>query len=268
MFENELALFQRSREAIWTDEYISKNLLAAHLDESYNGASRKEDLRIDTINWINTIITPHSRIIDLGCGPGLYTYELGKNGHTVLGLDFSRESIEYARKNKQVNGSVEYTWGNYLEDDIAGIYDAAIMIWCDFGALIPGEQEILLKKIKNVLTGKGVFIFDVFGEGLTAKKRERRSWNISGGNDFWSSEPYFLLEEIKHFEKAHAVGTRDYVITQNSPEIHEYIMWDQYYNRNSITKLMEDNGFKIKQINREVIKSKDDDVLFVVAESI
>jgi 2-polyprenyl-3-methyl-5-hydroxy-6-metoxy-1,4-benzoquinol methylase len=91
MLGNELKLFQRSENNIWTDEYVSKNLLKAHLDENSNAASRKYDLRINTINWINNMIKPNSRIIDFGCGPGLYAYELGKLGHTVFGMDKIRK---------------------------------------------------------------------------------------------------------------------------------------------------------------------------------
>ncbi len=70
-YSDELKLFQRSDETIWTDEHISKSLLEAHLDESSNAASRKSFSRIDVVNWINSKIKPNSKIIDLGCGPGL-----------------------------------------------------------------------------------------------------------------------------------------------------------------------------------------------------
>ena len=33
-------IVQRSKESIWTDKYISKELLKCHLDESTEGASR------------------------------------------------------------------------------------------------------------------------------------------------------------------------------------------------------------------------------------
>src|SRR5215470_11135266 len=112
MYNNELKLFQRSNESIWTDEYISKSLLDAHLNESYDAASRISSKRINTINWINNNIKPCSKIIDLGCGPGLYAYELGKLGHNVLGIDFNKESINFAQKNKCINDFLEYRYCN------------------------------------------------------------------------------------------------------------------------------------------------------------
>ena len=86
MIDKELKLFQRSNETIWTDEYIGKNLLKAHLDESDDAASRKKESRLETINWISYFIKPNSKILDLGCGTGLYSFEFGKLGHKVYGM--------------------------------------------------------------------------------------------------------------------------------------------------------------------------------------
>lgn len=38
-------------------------------------------------------------IIDLGCGMGYGSYLLRKDGHLVVGLDYSDKAIEYAQKN-------------------------------------------------------------------------------------------------------------------------------------------------------------------------
>jgi 2-polyprenyl-3-methyl-5-hydroxy-6-metoxy-1,4-benzoquinol methylase len=87
--------------------------LDAHLDESNDAASRKPERRVDIVNWINKKVSQNSKIIDLGCGPGLYTYELGKLGHNVLGVDFNKKSINYAQKYKCINNILEYKYCNY-----------------------------------------------------------------------------------------------------------------------------------------------------------
>jgi SAM-dependent methyltransferase len=250
MYENELKLFQRSNEAIWTDEHMSKTLLDAHLDESNDAASRKPERRIEIVNWINKNIKPNSKIIDLGCGPGLYDYELGKLGHKVLGVDFNKESINYARKNKCVDSVIEYKYCNYLKDEINGKYNTAMMIFYDFGALIPDEQELLLNKINNILEDDGIFIFDVYGKEEIKKINEKRNWFISKGGDFWSRDSYICMEERKFFENENALGTRYYLVNQLNGKIKEFIMWDQYYDENSIKILMSANGFKIIEINK------------------
>jgi SAM-dependent methyltransferase len=265
MYNNELQIFQRSNEAIWTDEYISKSLLDAHLDESNDGASRKSNIRADILNWINKRIEPHSKIIDLGCGPGLYAYEFGKLGHNVLGIDFNKESINYAWGNKRIEGSVEYKRCNYLRDSIDGNYSVAMMIFCDFGALIPDEQRLLLNKVYNLLEDGGVFVFDVFGKNELKNQVEKRNWFISNGNDFWSKEPYLYMEETKIFENENTSGTRYYVINQTTGKIKEFIIWNQYYNEDTIKDFVQGNGFEVIEINKDLVTYKEE-TLFIAAK--
>lgn len=90
------------------------------------------------------------------------------------------------------------------------------MIYCDFGALIPNEQTILLKNVYNALKNDGVFIFDVFKTELKKSRTPLNCWNISDGNDFWCKDPYLLLQEIKIFNNENAVGERYFVINQKN----------------------------------------------------
>jgi len=264
MYNNELELFQRTNETIWTDDYISKTLLEAHLDESHDAASRKAEKRADILNWINGKIKPNSKILDLGCGPGFYTYEFGKLGHNLLGIDFNKASLNYAEENKKIDNLIEYRHCNYLEDSINGKYDVVIMIYCDFGALIPKEQKILLQKIKNVLTDDGIFIFGIFGKSVLENKKDERSWYISQGNDFWSNEPYILMTERKIFKDENSFGTRYYLINQKTSKIKEYILWDQYYDNDSIKKLMSENDFNVIEFKKDLLNSNEE-TLFIIA---
>jgi SAM-dependent methyltransferase len=261
LFKNELTLFQKSKESIWTNEHISKTLLEAQLDESMNAGSRKPKNREIIVNWINKNIKPSSRIIDLGCGPGLYSYDLGKLGHYVFGINFNKASYEKKKKNKTIENLIEYKYCDYLIDTFTGKFNLAIMIFCDFGVLIPNDQIVLMNKIKNILDDDGIFIFDVFGLSAMENINETRHWTISHGNDFWSNEPYLLNTEIKKYEDVNTIGTRYYLINQNTGKINEFILWDQYYNEKSINKLMEDNGFNVIEINNKLINYEKETLL-------
>lgn len=264
MYSNELELFQKCNETIWTDEYISKTLLKTHLDESNNAASRNSVNRTKIINWINSNIKPSSKIIDFGCGPGLYAYELGKLGHNVLGIDFNKASYEYARANKTIENLVGYKYSDYIKDSFTGKFNLAMMIFCDFSALIPRDQIVLLNKVKGILDNDGLFIFDVFGTSAMKDIQEKRDWTISHGNDFWSDEPYLLNTEIKKYKDENTIGTRYYLINQNTGKIKEFILWLQYYTENSIKKLMKDNGFDVIGINNDLINYNEETLLVTV----
>ena len=50
-----------------------------------------------SVQWLKSII-PQRKILDLGCGPGLYTIRLSAAGYDVTGMDYSRRSIAYAKE--------------------------------------------------------------------------------------------------------------------------------------------------------------------------
>ena len=265
---NDLQLYQRSKEFIWTDSYISKNMLAAHLDLDNDAASRNINTIYKTIEWIETKIPKNSKVLDLGCGPGLYSSLLWKAGYSITGIDISKSSIAYAQ-NKAIeeNLPISYFCKDYLKEDMGTGYDAVICIYCDFGALIPTEQEILLHKIYTILNDGGVFIFDVFNPGLCDNKKEKKDWHYSMGGDFWSSAPHLLLEEVKHFAEQKVWGTRTVLIEENKKP-REYITWDNYYTISEIEKLLNRNKFKLTSTTNNLIAENtfaSKEVIFVEA---
>lgn len=254
IINDDLQVYQRSNDSIWTDNYISKNMLKAHLDINNDGASRNINTIRKTIKWIKSKIPKNSSILDLGCGPGLYSLLLSKEGYTVTGIDISERSISYARQKAQEdNLQIDYFCRDYINDDIGIGYDAVICIYCDFGALIPDEQGILLNKIHNGLNKDGVFIFDVFKPDLCKNKEEKRDWYYSDGGDFWCDGPYLKLEEVKHFIEQKAWGTRTIIVEKNR-KTREYITWDNYYKKKEIKELLNKNKFEVISVNEELIE--------------
>ncbi|SDY92671.1 Acetyltransferase (GNAT) family protein [Evansella caseinilytica] len=269
MVLNHLQVYQRSQHFIWTDKYISKNMLAAHLDLNSDAASRNTTTIKRTIEWIEARIPKGGKILDLGCGPGLYTSLLSKKGYSVTGIDISKSSIAYAQKKAaQENLPIHYFCKDYLNSEIGEGYDAILCIYCDFGALIPSEQEILLKKIYHSLKDGGVFIFDVFKSGLCNNKQEKRDWHYSDGGDFWCGSPHLVLEEEKHFTEHNVWGTRTIIIEENK-QPREYITWDHYYSKSDIEILLNKNGLKVISFKDELIAENEfvsNDVMFIEAK--
>ncbi|MCP4673075.1 MAG: SAM-dependent methyltransferase, partial [Desulfobacula sp.] len=66
-------LYQKGTAVMWTDSYISKQLLKVHLNPEVDLASRKKKTIESTVQWILDKAGKRSlKILDLGCGPGLY----------------------------------------------------------------------------------------------------------------------------------------------------------------------------------------------------
>jgi 2-polyprenyl-3-methyl-5-hydroxy-6-metoxy-1,4-benzoquinol methylase len=81
------ALWQRSAEPFWNDEHISKGMLEAHLNPDWDAASRKHEFIDRSVEWLSSAIPAGSKILDLGCGPGLYAKRLSDMGYDVSGMD-------------------------------------------------------------------------------------------------------------------------------------------------------------------------------------
>ena len=85
---------------LWTDEHTSEQMLAYHLNGEIDVSSRRTDFINDSVRWMTNCfdLSSNSRIIDFGCGPGLYTTLFAEEGAQVTGVDFSKNSLDYAEK--------------------------------------------------------------------------------------------------------------------------------------------------------------------------
>ena len=85
---------------LWTDDHTSRQMLAFHLNEDLDVASRKTSFIDKSVAWlVSRFGLDHGRrVIDFGCGPGLYTSRLAKLGAVVTGIDFSARSIRHRKE--------------------------------------------------------------------------------------------------------------------------------------------------------------------------
>ena len=90
--------FTPGEPLFWNDPHISKQMLEVHLNPDIEAASRRPETIDRTVSWlIETLgLKTGASLLDLGCGPGLYTSRFARAGFHVTGVDYSRRSIEYA----------------------------------------------------------------------------------------------------------------------------------------------------------------------------
>ena len=125
------APFTPGEPLFWDDPHISTQMLKAHLDPSNDLASRRPETIDRSVQWlIKTLnLQPGDSVLDLGCGPGLYTSRLATFGLKVTGVDYSRSSILYAQKFSQEHQlAIEYRYQNYLELKEENSFDSVLLI--------------------------------------------------------------------------------------------------------------------------------------------
>lgn len=240
------APFEKSPLPFWDDDHISKQMLAAHLDPAFSGASRQPDFIDRSVEFITGLLPPADfpRLWDFGCGPGLYTTRLAAKGYAVTGLDLSRRSIAFAREQAALAGlPVHYQVQNYLELEAENACDAAIMIYCDYGALNAEDRHTLLGRVHRCLAPGGRFLLDVFTPAKLAAFKEERSWQAFPKGGFWSAGPHLALQQNCRYPKR--VSLEQTVVLEGQRR-KSYHIWNQYFTPELLAREAAAAGFELK----------------------
>ncbi len=245
--------FEPSSENMWNHDYISRQMLEAHLNPDSDGASRSHAFIDQSVEWIDSQLThTPSKILDLGCGPGLYTSRLSRKGHHVTGIDFSKRSIEYAQQQaSQQQQNITYRYDNYLYLDDKEAYDAIIMIYYDFCVLSVENQKLLLDRVFQALKPNGRFIFDVVSHQQNANKPEFRSWDFVEQEGFFRDEPYLYLKAFYRYDESHLVCDQHIIMTDNEQVC--YHVWEMTFDLDILKNLIQEAGFKTIDFFNDVI---------------
>ena len=252
MFEELTAIFSKpgpfeysNSTELWNNPHISKQMLKVHLDPNDDRASRNKAFMDRSIKWMTKEfnINSNSSVLDLGCGPGLYTSALAKRGAKVTGIDVSSNSIAYAHKKaKQENLNIEYINANYVTHDFTGTYDAITLIYHDYCVLNPDDRRILLHKVYSALEDNGLFIFDVLSNNHFDGIQERISCTYSDSGGFWSPQAHFVFEHIYKYEHERIILEKNTVIEKNKTfAIYNYL---KCFELNEILKELSNNDFR------------------------
>lgn len=233
-------LWQRSEAPFWDDEHISKGMLKAHLDPDVDAASRKKETIEKAIQWISEQIGQNKTILDLGCGPGLYTKKFSEMGHTVTGIDYSRRSIDYALSH---DPKTHYRYQNYLTLTDTQAYDVVLLIYGDYAALTAQERKILLHNVYRALKPGGLFLFDVFTQQYFSKKESRNEWSFQPEGGFFCEKPHALLETSYFYENGTVRADCYTVITKEKAIRH--IVWDTAFTKSSLLAETENTGLTL-----------------------
>ncbi|WP_048152020.1 class I SAM-dependent methyltransferase [Methanolacinia paynteri] len=259
-------LYEKGNCEMWNDEHISKILLETHLSQDSDLASRRKPAIEKTVGWIfDRLGKENAKILDLGCGPGLYCEMFAKAGHDITGVDLSKRSIDYAKKSAQEKDlDIEYINKNYLELDLSEKFDLVMMIFCDLDVLNPGERDVLLEKVYSVLKPGGMFVFDTMNDNTpTVMNPGEKSWEAAGSGGFWRAEPYLALTESFHYEDEKVILSQ--TIIYSEPEDYRiYRFWTHYYNSGDLKQILEGRGFSDVTCYENVLSIED----FYCAETV
>jgi SAM-dependent methyltransferase len=182
-------------------------------------------------------------VIDLGCGSGILAHELSASGYEVLGIDISEAMIALARRRVPEG---QFRTESLLRAKLPSCVAVAAVGEClnylfDRGNTRPGLLR-LFRRVYNVLSEKGVFIFDVAEPGRVPGPGPRRVF--AEGND-WAvlmlaeedRQRGRLTRRITSFRKAGDLYRRD-------QEIHHL----RLLARSEVTQQLRVVGFRVRTL--------------------
>jgi len=239
-FKNPPPLFERGTP-MWDDEYISIQMLTFHLNENNDIASHRPETINSVVDWITNKINLQAdmHILDLGCGPGLYTRRFSENGLHVTGIDYSRHSIDYA---KYCDSQTTYICQNYLDSEFEeNTFDVVMMIYGDFCVLSNEERDNLLAKIHQTLKNNGCFIFDVTQPQHHQYLENYNQWSVVPDGGFWTPEPHLVLEQgfVYHDD----ISLQQYIVMHHDGTQTIFRNWYHDYIPKTLSPILNQAGF-------------------------
>ena len=252
----------------WDDADFSQRMLKEHLSQDHDMASRRFEIIERQVQWIHgrLLRRRYTRILDIGCGPGLYTSRLAKLGHQCTGIDYSPASIEYAQKQaEREKADCSYILGDVRRKDFGGGYQLAMIVFGGLNVMKIKDARALLKKVFAGMEAEGILLLEVhtysgvFGDG--------------GGQTYWFSEESGLFSEKPHlvlgeryWDEAHRTATeRYYVIEAVSGAIRQFSAGMQAYTEEQYAELLGECGFRRIEFHPSMGGEQNEDFMVITA---
>jgi len=228
----------------WDDRAFSERILKEHLTQENDAASRPAAMIKKHVDWIQRQLLDEkpSRILDLGCGPGLYTSRLAKLGHTCHGIDFAPAAIEYAIKNAPQGCS--YELADIRNAAYGSDYDLVIFIFGAFNLSRPESVRLILKKAYDALRPGGLFLIEVSSLDAVDQIGNQPSMWYSAEAGLFSDRPHLCLMETFWDEDRSVATERFFVIDAETGQVTRHAASTQGYTEEEIEEMLLSTGFE------------------------
>ncbi len=227
----------------WNDPDFSRRMLEEHLSQSHDAASRRYPIIDGQVGWIHSEVLRNApaRILDLGCGPGLYANRLASMGHHCTGIDFSPASVAYARETAAPTAT--FVEGDLRTTDFGDGYDLIMQIYGEFNVFAPAQALEILRRAAAALAPGGQLLLEVSTyAAVRAMANPRRYW-YSAPSGLWSDRPHLCLQEFFWDETAQAATTRHLIVDAESGATQQWSCSYQAYTDEAYRSVLTQAGF-------------------------
>jgi SAM-dependent methyltransferase len=241
--------WQEGEKIPWNEPGFSRRMLKEHLTQRHDAASRRTSIIRKHVDWIHrTVLAGQpSRILDLGCGPGLYSSRLAALGHECHGIDFSPASIAYAEKHAA--DGCTFTLADVRSADFGLGYDLVIFIYGELNVFKKTDTRGIIQKAYSALNPGGKFLLEISTyEAIEQIGNQPSTW-YSSLKGLFSDSPHLCLMESFWDEKQSVATERYLIVDAKTGEVSRYASSSQAYNERGIRSILKKVGFKNIEIH-------------------
>jgi len=228
----------------WHEPAFSERMLREHLSQSHDAASRRIEIIQQHVEWIHNDVlhSKPSRILDLGCGPGLYCRELALRGHTCAGVDFAPASIRHARDITR-GLPCEFIFADLREADFGSGFDLVMQIYGEINVFKPADALHILSKAHEALNAAGTLLLEVHTHDVVRQMGQAPATWSSHERGLFSDAPHLYLRESDWDEPAQVATKRHIIIDATTAQVTRYASSIQAYDETGYRALLHDAGF-------------------------
>jgi SAM-dependent methyltransferase len=230
----------------WADPGFSERMLREHLCQEHDRASRSFATIDRQVEWLHSVVLGGApgNILDLGCGPGLYTSRLARYGHRCVGIDISPASIAHARAEAQANKlCCEYRLADLRDDHWGGDFGGILLLFGEFNTFPPAEAERLLRRAHAALAPGGALVLEIHPDAhVRGVGEDRATWAFRPPGLF-SSRPHLVLRESAWHPDERAATERYFVLHSGADGVDEYANTLQAWTDAQYESLLNSAGF-------------------------
>lgn len=234
----------------WNEPGFSARMLQEHLSQEHDAASRRQPVIDRHVAWIHEHVlggTP-SRILDLGCGPGLYLSRLARLGHCGTGIDFAPAAIAYARAEAQASGlPITYRQEDLRHAPFAAerepLYDLAMLLYGEFNTFGDGDAGAILRNAFAALRPGGRLLLEPSTFAATqALGTAACSW-YAASRGLWSDRPHLCLQDNDWDAVLGASVERYTLIDAETGAITQHAMTTRAYHQEEVIAMLQGCGY-------------------------
>ena len=238
--------WQEGENIPWNEPGFSQRMLNEHLSQEHDAASRRLSKIEEQVNWIHSelLSSRPTRVLDLCCGPGLYTSRLAALGHECVGIDFSPAAIAYAEEQASAKGlPCRYLQEDVRRTEFGSGFGLVMILFGQVNVFKRGEAHALLSKARRALTDGGILLLEAHTLAAVEHMGAAGTSWYSAAEGLFSPQPHLVLEENFWNAAMKAATIRYFVVDASSGRVTRYAMTTQGYSDDAYAELLSESGF-------------------------